>query len=317
MTNHCFWIFLTLAACGGSDAVVPMDAPIDAPTCATRLHGEIHGPPATTQQSADVVVRGSLAPEAGLTVYHVYVAGIPATSDGFDFTAWSATVPFALLESLASANTASVPVSVASNCGPDATIGTAIVLIAEPDAQVMVKPQYVQAKYLPATVASSLDVIISADVTGSATSLTASTGTLTSASLVLPITAKFVPELKVGQSAIIANVNGQLGSTLVQMLGPPVLVPAGAALPVGESLTVTLIGGNAISRCTATNSNELDVTYLGASIVGKSAAAGTTADGSVQLIVRAMAKLPPSTPIEITCFDVYEQPVKAIFTVAN
>jgi hypothetical protein len=80
----------------------------------------------TAPLTGDLIVRGHLTAQSGVTVSKVLVAGIPATHDSADFSAFDVTVPIALMQaeaaSAGSPNLAKLDIAVITNCAPEPTV---------------------------------------------------------------------------------------------------------------------------------------------------------------------------------------------------
>lgn len=81
----------------------------------------------------DLTITGQATQANGLTIREVIVQGVIANNDGFNYSAWSATVPIAGL--LARANDdgkVTVSVEALDACGKTNTAGVAVQLVAPP-----------------------------------------------------------------------------------------------------------------------------------------------------------------------------------------
>lgn len=128
--RHLLTVALTLStACGSLDDDVEdsrCDAALDTPEVTLTADDM-----PTFQIGAETVeIRGTARHELGLAIRRITIAGLDATSDSFNFAAWSFDVPADLLEARLPSNvtfpaTVVLPISAYAACGGESTAGSA------------------------------------------------------------------------------------------------------------------------------------------------------------------------------------------------
>jgi hypothetical protein len=280
---------------------------------------------------SDLVVNGTAAHSLGLTIHSITAGGTPARKDGFNYSAWSATLPFSTLESLSrnEAGEVMVAVTAVDTCGT--TITTSFpVRLGIPVKELTLKPPEYPAgeTYIPAnggypafiTVTANPEAVgarVKLDITDGATLTGDVDGELVLAgdgSSDAKATA-LVSGTKAGIVVITAKAEDKTANAAtVRVAGPPSLIPAAETLAPKESVTVTVVSEGRIASCQATPVQGVTVTSGGKDLMAAPAAVDDNNDGKVDITIVAAETLVDTVEVTVTCTDPFGQASSGKYT---
>lgn len=311
---------LSLLACG----TLPPSS-IDCSQGAGALSGTVKWGPTMRLVDKDLVLTGTTEHAGNLAIRRVLVAGLPATNQGFNFSAWTVTIPSANLAALADGqNQARVAVVAEDACNIQKEIASNTFTVAvrvEPADLVLTLPK--GQSFVPADgqTAAEIRVVANAEAAGAAVKLSAmrdgaevgrfqgvgSGNTVTLASD--GGTQAIATALYVSDSAGSVLLGARSGSasfparTLV-VAGPPVLLPASASLKPGQRVRVTALSDGALKGCSATQATGITVTQA------------PSGSRRIDLDVAAALMLAAPSSLSITCTDPFGQSVGGTYDAA-
>ncbi len=302
---RCALFIALLASCRGpqDDAECPVDVALAVTSSAPDL------------VSSDLVVRGTVVPSRDVTIRSVTVNGIQAAADSFNYTDWSATVPFAtLLAALPKgSDEATLPIIVSDACGHSTHDELRVVVNRHPEVRVetlsLAATPPAGRTFLPADGSASASLVVTGNPEARGASVTLDTngpahfeGAGASPSVVLagdgmaPATASLLLTAD-GPGPIILTAHGGSATSKLLVLSTaraPKLVPPTAKLLPGQSITVALLKDidDQVVACDSTTATGLSV---------------LPADDGLAFEITAAADLAASATVRLTCRDGYGQ----------
>jgi len=266
-------------------------------------------------------VSGWASHQRGLTIRTVEVAGLEADNEGFNFDAWSATVPPPVLLQLADGeDSLELEVVATDVCGVEHVVDEVEVVLTEPllveRLELEVAPPGDE-DWLPAlsTVAAQVVVSANAEAASATVELDASLGdfaggntvTLAGDGLDDASATVLFSSGEAGTALLTASSGEEVATATVRIAGPPLLVPDLLALAPGALTSVQVLSDGRVDRCEATAASGILVTSGGVDISITPAAVDVDGDGRVDLQVEVEAGLAVAASVDVVCEDPYGQ----------
>ncbi len=119
-----------------------------------------------------------------------------------------------------------------------------------------------------------------------------------------------------GTVVITVTAGGLSAATTIEVAGPPVIAPTGAALLPGSSIDVVVLTEGVISTCQATASASFDVSTGGTPVDAVPTDVQAPAFGPLEVTIFALDTGTPGETTSLTCIDSYGQLSTATFVVS-
>ncbi len=327
--------FALVCAVGMARMSAGCEAPVTSADClnAEPVTGEVTlGAPQEPVQE-ELLVRGTAQHPSGLAIRTIEVAGIAAQNEGFNFSRWSALVPFDQLAALVGeGGLAQVVVEATDVCGVSAELGRFDVAVDETPG-VVVESLSVSvtiaddAGYIPQSgnVPALLTVEANPEAAGALVQLTASSGAFQSVQEgdvvrlggdgIEPATATVLFKGdSPGVAVITAAAEGLLAQSFVTVAGAPSFIPAGGDLVAGQGVVVAALTEGVFATCSATPTAIFEVLADGVDLVRQPQDFSDDGDGRVDIEVRALDDIEDFGEVTLVCADIYGQINSATFT---
>ena len=302
-----------LSACGEAPADADCSASND--TTLKFIAGK-----STEAVGGDLTVRGTAQQNQGRAIRRILVAGVEASSDEFNFGAWSATLSFDLLKTLSPPEEASgddqvnVEVEVIDACNTRHEESFVITLDRNPEPEVTllnIEPDWPEGapQYLPEKRPSSIALKIQANpgASGAKVCLEGDEGSFSGtvanadsgcgAQVTLSgdgeSNATAVALFSVGEGAtngdrtvfVSASAQGESDVALLRVVAPPSFLPGGVrALEAGDRIFASVTSMGLISTCQATASGAIEVTSGAGDLMASVEVNQPTLDFTVQVM---------------------------------
>ena len=307
---------LLLIACEPPELTAACDAAVDADLSGSLIEG-----PVDDVVDSELVVQGSASHARGLAIRQITVAGVPATSDSFNFERFSVAVPWSVLASMAEDDVAAVDVIAEDACGVTATLSTFDVSVSP------VERGDVTELNLDVDLGSTLDWLPADGVTQAALRLTANpeargvpvdlsatVGTvhgaaslrLTEDGDVTSASALYVSDTP-GTVLLTATAGGQLASHTLVVAAPPAVLPAFADVSPGGRASLSASSAGAVQACRATADPGLTVTSGAIDLTRADGAFDENGDGHPDIRVEAAEDAELGATAVVTCRDPFGQ----------
>jgi hypothetical protein len=116
-----------------------------------------------------------------------------------------------------------------------------------------------------------------------------------------------------GSAAVTASAKGTTAGTIVPVAGPPVVVPAGAMVPLGGSIRLMVLGAGRVESCQALPSPGFTVVSGTKNLMVEPGGIDVSGDGAIDIDVIAGADRTTPMQTTISCRDPFGQVGLATF----
>lgn len=300
-------------------------APPGPPDCAAAsgITGEAT---ATLLNDGSLDVRGAALDADGLAVRGVWVADQPATLDGFNYSAWSASLSARNLLALSDGATATVHVTASDACVDQAQLTTLYVdLPRDPphlDRLSVELALPAGRDYLPAdgSASAAVDLRANPEAAGLVAHLSSAGGSAASTEGALALgddgDAHWVTTWSAdtgGPAVLAATVGAELRSAAILVAGPPIFLAYPTEIGGGAALQLQVDPGQGrFEACSA--SGDLGVSSGGRDLKQTDGGVDLDGDGLYDLNVTATLDASPGQQALIACWDTYGQTAHATVT---
>lgn len=324
---------LALIACGP-----PPELVCEGAITVTVDAGDAVGP-----RRADLVLSGTATHSGGFAIRRVLVQGLAADNLGFNFDAWTVTVPIEVLVASAAAAddgdsptaTGTLAVEAVDACGEVHVLDpltvdvdlTPDVVVGAGDLSVTVRAG--EEGYLPAdgSEVATVEVCAPADAVGVEVVLSSGEGSFlgltdghaelgldeTDGCAGAGVTVSFSPDTTRSTAFLSASAGGATSTAAIDVAVAPSLVPASASLAAGQGLVVQVLADGVVRTCTAFGA---DPASLEAEILSEDGSTTSLYDGiplpatepSTDYRLRLAAPAGASAAmVQVQCCDVFDQ----------
>jgi hypothetical protein len=301
-------------------------------TCGGMVDLVVVSPAADAVVSTDLVITGTATQTEGRAIRRILVGGFSAENTGFNFDAWTATVPLSVLLSAKDpgAGTATLEIEAFDSCtSPESSGSLALVVLLDDEAGVEIDDLQLEVdypgaeSYLPANGENPAKVTISAgpQAHGATIRLEADDGLeldgVDSVKLVSDADGAdaeavvLVTASSPGNFLLVAEGKDANDVQSLRAAGAPLMFPPALELAPGQTAGITVDTEGRVSSCQATPATGVTVTSGGIDISITPNAVDVDGDERVDLRVTVDAALVDPAAVTITCLDPFGQAASA------